>query len=205
MHLRYSTAAPRPSRRHPLAARALEPVAEPLEAAGERGGVRTQDRGVGAVHGGGAAAVREPRLRWRGPRAEGRGLGAEGRNERRPGAGAGVREGAAAARRFVYDHAVRGSRSRWARAAGGADGDAEQECKLEVDEALCAALFVDGCAQGWQDFGRCPPALFFVREAGEYELIDAQMPVGQQLARHLVRVTDDGRPQVHPYLRDAVP
>src|SRR5437899_3379117 len=70
---------------------------------------------------------------------------------------------------------------------------------------LLIAFSVDGCAQGWQDFGRCPPALFFVREAGQDELVDAQTPVGEQLARDLLRVTDDGRPQVHPYLRDAVP
>src|SRR5438093_873733 len=44
-----------------------------------------------------------------------------------------------------------------------------------------------------------------MREAGEDELIDAQTPVGQQLVRDLARVTDDGRPQVDPYLRDAVP
>ena len=67
------------------------------------------------------------------------------------------------------------------------------------------AFSVDGCAQGWQDFGRYAPTLFFVREAGEDELVDAQTPVGEQLARDLLRVTDDGRPQVHPYLRDAVP
>src|SRR5438128_10608602 len=113
MHLRYSTAAPRPSRRHPLAARALEPVAEPLEAAGERGGARTQDRGVGAVHGGGAAAVREPRVRRRGLRTDGSGLGAERRDARRLGAGAGVLEGAATARRFLDDLVVREWTSRW--------------------------------------------------------------------------------------------
>jgi len=44
-----------------------------------------------------------------------------------------------------------------------------------------------------------------VREAGEDELVDAETPVGKQFARDLLRVADDGRPQVHPYLRDAVP
>src|SRR5438093_7544790 len=67
------------------------------------------------------------------------------------------------------------------------------------------AFSVAGCAQGWQDSGRYAPTLFFVREGGEDELVDAQTPVGEQLARDLLRVTDDGRPQVHPYLRDAVP
>src|SRR5262245_49250985 len=63
----------------------------------------------------------------------------------------------------------------------------------------------NGGTQPWQDLLTHAGTLLHMRETRENELIDAQTPVGQEFASHLLWRPDNGSSTVNPYCRQTIP